>query len=813
MTTRREAFQRSNLSEKGTWKWNDFYRALVIDAHDERQLGRVKVRIPDLMPEDDATQCGPWKEKGLWAHPANNYLGGRNVQDTMGQRADFEDAWYQGSCLIPPKGSWVWLFFENGDPNHPYYFGAGDYGQRKVLPENQQGPEWEKKWTLIKTKKGRCIVISDDEDDCRVEITGKKRMINNPPDGDDASVFTIDGNQTVIFLDERESHEKLLIKDYRGNYINIRTNDGGVVDQLHVFFQDDIHVETLKNLYIKTGEDMHVETGGSYLMHAKAKRDLKSDSGTKEQALSFNRVAMTSDKRLALLQIGDTAGLKASRAAGVMVSDTAGVTCSRFAGATIKDTTTKETITAPTIDLIGTKSTLYGAALSQVVGEGVINVKGAVTMIQCGKVNPTFASAIPNAAIPSLAKSATPAEPYGERDQEPNPQGVVNPVVPPEDMEPPVMKVVSPVVKDPYMIHVGGVPTQQPEFSMPATPIIPLIPSGGGAPPPPPPPPTCELKGGVGHLFALLLKDEYRDKIIPLVDKSYGKYTGFGIFKDPQGSNSYNHWMDTSYFDPAAIPVYDNYRDPTQWVIDENTKWWTNLDEFCEQAIRYQMIVVPTLMDFCCSPYDPFITKLPNPYKGSNWDANIQGEFIKKVIQHIKDTGVDYIINLGFRAYTPNETDPVKLLPDSIYIRNMVKYLIDECGIPSNKLSLSANSEHDLYSKNPYCRYKMYTGPKSPLEDEINNEEYVDGQWGGTGRLAVYNDKGDLIDGYVKYLMEACSGIPCMSMWKMTHFEPTIPITCAPENVMNYLFAPTQREAMRYVYGDAATNNGFIDFT
>ena len=223
--------QKSNVSERTQYKWNSFYRALVIDAHDERQLGRVKVRIPDLMPETDDDACGAWDEKGLWAHPANNYLGGRNLQDMMGDRANFQDGWYQGSCLIPPEGSWVFIFFENGDPDHPYYFGAGDYGQRKVLPENQQGPDWEKKWTLYKSRMGRCIIISDDEDDCRVEITGKKRQISNPPDGDDASVFTIDGNQTVIFLDERDGKENLLIKDYRGNYIRIHTDNTGIQDQ------------------------------------------------------------------------------------------------------------------------------------------------------------------------------------------------------------------------------------------------------------------------------------------------------------------------------------------------------------------------------------------------------------------------------------------------------------------------------------------------------------------------------------------------------------------------------------------------------
>ena len=70
--------QRGNLSEKSEYQWNRFHRALVVDAHDLRQLGRVKVRIPDLMPELGDDYTGDWCDDGLWAHPGNNYMGGRN---------------------------------------------------------------------------------------------------------------------------------------------------------------------------------------------------------------------------------------------------------------------------------------------------------------------------------------------------------------------------------------------------------------------------------------------------------------------------------------------------------------------------------------------------------------------------------------------------------------------------------------------------------------------------------------------------------------------------------------------------------------
>ena len=58
-----------------------------------------------------------------------------------------------------------------------------DIENTPVLPENQQGENYEHKWTTIKTHRGRTIVSSDDPNDERVEITGKKREMNFPPTG------------------------------------------------------------------------------------------------------------------------------------------------------------------------------------------------------------------------------------------------------------------------------------------------------------------------------------------------------------------------------------------------------------------------------------------------------------------------------------------------------------------------------------------------------------------------------------------------------------------------------------------------------
>ena len=121
-----------------------------------------------------------------------------------------------------------------------------------------------------------------------------------------------------------------------------------------------------------------------------------------------------------------------------------------------------------------------------------------------------------------------------------------------------------------------------------------------------------------------------------------------------------------------------------------------------------------------------------------------------------------------------------------------------------------------LYEKNPYAHYKMMYDGTAPANDHINTEELVDGEYGGTGRVEVFDSKGNLIDGYVKYLLNSGeTGIPVMNTWKMNNFLSDLPsgMLVTDPNAMNYIFAPRQREAMRKVIGNPDTNDGFIDFT
>ncbi len=249
------------------------WRAQVVDNKDTKKFGRVLVYIPALMPEVD-------KKDGLWARPANNPLGGRNME------AD-SDHHYMGTSYIPKKGSWVFIFFEGGNINLPYYFGALELENTTVLPECQVGSNYENKWVLLKTHEGRAIVMSDDPDDARTEITGKKRQLSSPPTGDTGSVYTIDGNQTTILFDEREGKEKVLIRTYKGDFFHIDIDER----KLQAEFESDIVIKTKGKFQVTAEDNIDIlsNTGDIAIEAGSGNVDIKADSNVnQESGADFN---------------------------------------------------------------------------------------------------------------------------------------------------------------------------------------------------------------------------------------------------------------------------------------------------------------------------------------------------------------------------------------------------------------------------------------------------------------------------------------------------------------------------------------------
>lgn len=236
------------------------YRAKVVDNNDPSRSAKVKVWIPDIMINIPETE-------GVWAMPANNAIGGRNEEG--GRSASFG-----GQCLIPPLGTYCFIFFECGNPSRPYYFGSLDLsGSQRALPECRVGDSPSNKWVLLKSPDGRCVTISDDPSDARVEITGKKRKLIDPPDGDMQSVYEIDTNQTTILLDERSGKEKLLIRSYKGDFINFDIEN----ERLEIRVRNNIDIVCAGNCNIMSSGDMNLSSQGTLSLNA---REITLQSGT-----------------------------------------------------------------------------------------------------------------------------------------------------------------------------------------------------------------------------------------------------------------------------------------------------------------------------------------------------------------------------------------------------------------------------------------------------------------------------------------------------------------------------------------------------
>lgn len=217
-----------------------FYRAKVVDNKDDDFYGRIKVWCPDTMQDIS-------EDDGILALPANNPISGLNDDGD-------DEHFYSGSCYVPPKGSWIWVFYEANNPSRPYYVCGLNLENTKVLPECQTGGNPQKKWVIYKSRMGRCIVISDDTDDERVEICGKKRNISDDPSGDKDSVTTIDGNMSTVLIDERGGKEKVLIRTVKGDFVHIDIDE----QQLQIKFEKDIQILTNKSFFLTAKEDINI---------------------------------------------------------------------------------------------------------------------------------------------------------------------------------------------------------------------------------------------------------------------------------------------------------------------------------------------------------------------------------------------------------------------------------------------------------------------------------------------------------------------------------------------------------------------------
>lgn len=146
------------------------YRGFVVSQEDPKNLGRVKVRVPQISSD---------KKIETWAWPSGNSAGD-----------DF------GDFMIPPVGAPVWVTFENGDPQHPVYEG-GQWGRTAHQPpeEGRSNPR-----NRIRKSEVWKIEMDDENGILRIALNDDSAFIEVTDDGDitiQGASITINGTSAV----------------------------------------------------------------------------------------------------------------------------------------------------------------------------------------------------------------------------------------------------------------------------------------------------------------------------------------------------------------------------------------------------------------------------------------------------------------------------------------------------------------------------------------------------------------------------------------------------------------------------------------
>jgi phage baseplate assembly protein V len=141
------------------------YRGVVTDVDDPRDLGRVRVQVPQLAGD---VELG-------WALPCLPYGGAPG----------------EGLFLLPSKGAGVWVEFEGGNLAYPVYTGSWwgtDERPEKATPAQR----------VLRTASGHVIVLDDDAETLTVtDANGSSVRM----DADGITIEDVNGNTVTMTSD------------------------------------------------------------------------------------------------------------------------------------------------------------------------------------------------------------------------------------------------------------------------------------------------------------------------------------------------------------------------------------------------------------------------------------------------------------------------------------------------------------------------------------------------------------------------------------------------------------------------------------
>jgi len=138
---------KNNLdNQEEEFRYDGIYRAIVVANEDPRDIGRIKVHVPAVYPDNMEIGLYPWAKPAV--SPYNS--GGENKIDPnvlteKGKTKSYEDEKFDkpynelgtgGIFTVPNKGNTVFVWFDQGNHMYPYYFAMepkeGDWLQQKV---------------------------------------------------------------------------------------------------------------------------------------------------------------------------------------------------------------------------------------------------------------------------------------------------------------------------------------------------------------------------------------------------------------------------------------------------------------------------------------------------------------------------------------------------------------------------------------------------------------------------------------------------------------------------------------------------------
>jgi uncharacterized protein involved in type VI secretion and phage assembly len=190
------------------------YRGVVIDNLDPQQLGRVRVWVPSLFPQDASADASglPGTDDPIvseWAWPC----------------VPFGGLAEQGTFFVPENGAKVWVEYEEGNLDNPIWVGtfwSAPGGTSEVPTEAKDMQDNDPKRRVLKTSSGHVLEFSD--------VDGHETVTIRHKDGamlylDEHGSVTV-GNKEGTFLYLNAEHAEASMVDENGN--NIRLGDSNV---------------------------------------------------------------------------------------------------------------------------------------------------------------------------------------------------------------------------------------------------------------------------------------------------------------------------------------------------------------------------------------------------------------------------------------------------------------------------------------------------------------------------------------------------------------------------------------------------------